>query len=100
MRTATTSFAGVISNSRSPRVYVARGVMPESNVRTRAPAMPAMTAGIPKIATTRQSARRPTNPMRNRLFARCTTAVEAIATGTGKKSAKTGIRRVPSPNPE
>ena len=36
----------------------------------------------------------------NRLLAACTTAVDATATSTGKKSANTGISSVPRPKPE
>ena len=35
-----------------------------------------------------------------RLLEKCTMAVMAIATGKGKKSAITGISKVPSPKPE
>jgi hypothetical protein len=35
-----------------------------------------------------------------RLFEKCTMAVIAIAMSIGKKRAKTGISKVPSPNPE
>src|SRR5271157_1692402 len=42
----------------------------------------------------------PTKTTLNKLLTRCTTAVAATAVLIGKKSAKAGISRVPSPNPE
>jgi len=34
------------------------------------------------------------------LLAKCTTAVTAMASGTGKSNANTGIKAVPRPKPE
>jgi hypothetical protein len=65
-----------------------------------APARAAAAAATPKRRTTVQSACRPIRTSLKPLLARCTTAVAAMATGTGKNNAKTGISTVPRPNPE
>ena len=60
-----------------------------------------MTApGKANLAMTGQFACRAIRPNLKRLFAKCTTAVVAMARGCGKNRAKTGIRIVPSPKPE
>src|SRR3990167_7732375 len=65
-----------------------------------APAKAAMAAGTLKRATTRQSACLAIKPNLKILLAKCTTAVAAIASGSGKNNAKTGISTVPRPKPE
>ena len=57
-------------------------------------------AGAPNCITILQLASFPTKYILKRLFSKCTTPVKAIAISKGKKSAKTGIRIVPSPKPE
>lgn len=67
---------------------------------TLAPMMAANPAGKANRMTVGQCASRPTSPILKRLLARCTTAVMAMATDTGKNKARTGVRLVPSPKPE
>jgi len=52
------------------------------------------------LKTTPQFAFRPTRITLKILFAKCTTAVAAIATGIGKNKANAGINIVPRPKPE
>ena len=74
--------------------------MPAKRFRVAAPATAAKAPGSANFATIPQSARLPTKMILNKLFARWTTAVAAIATWMGKKRAKAGISTVPRPNPE
>lgn len=62
--------------------------------------MAVMAAGVLKRTTVCQSACLASKPSLKILLAKCTTAVAAMANGTGKNSANTGIRMVPRPNPE
>lgn len=57
-------------------------------------------AGIPKRSKTDLSVFLPTNVILNMLFEKCTTPVSAMAISIGKNMAKTGVKMVPSPNPE
>ena len=59
-----------------------------------------MAAGTLNRATTRQSACLAIKPNLKMLLAKCTAAVAAIASGTGKNSANTGTRTVSRPKPE
>src|SRR5262245_40035022 len=60
----------------------------------------ARNAGKPKRRTMPQFACFHRSASFNALLRKCTMAVSAIADSSGKKSAKTGIRIVPSPKPE
>jgi hypothetical protein len=55
---------------------------------------------MPKATKTLKLTSLYNKPSFNKLFAPWTTAVDATATGKGKKSAKAGINKVPNPNPE
>ncbi len=65
-----------------------------------APKNEAKIAGIPNRNNTALSVFLPTKAILNRLFEKCTTPVNAIATSIGKKIANTGAKMVPSPKPE
>jgi hypothetical protein len=94
------SFTGVISRFLSHSWYSNREgifVILSSN---QAPANAATIAGMPNLRRTSLSAFFPTRVTLKRLFEKCTTPVNAIAMSIGKKIAKTGIKIVPSPNPE
>lgn len=59
-----------------------------------------MAAGTPNRIITFHTENFPTSVNLNRFVSKCTPAVEAIAIGSGKNKAKTGIRTVPKPKPE
>jgi uncharacterized protein YjgD (DUF1641 family) len=59
-----------------------------------------MIAGIPNFKSTSLSEFLPTSEILKRLFEKCTTPVNAMAISMGKNMANTGIKIVPSPNPE
>ena len=66
----------------------------------KAPAKDAIIAGIPNLNRTSLLAFLPASMILNRLLEKWTTPVNAIAISIGKKIANTGIKIVPSPNPE
>ena len=77
------------------------GSSPAKPTRAVAPKSAASAAGRLKRSHDRaSSACLPTRASLKRLFARCTTAVAAMAVGTGKNTAKAGMSKVPRPNPE
>ena len=94
------NFTTDTANSRPSHWYSNKVGKPDSILSSHAPSNAANTAGAPKRQTTEQSAFLPTKANLNKLFAKCTMAVTAIATSTGKNKATTGMSKVPKPNPE
>lgn len=69
-------------------------------LNTIAPNMAVTAAGAANFSSTLQLVYSKIKPALNKLFARCTNAVAAIASLISRKMARTGIRSVPSPKPE
>jgi hypothetical protein len=69
-------------------------------INNQEPTKAAIIAGIPNFNKTSLLACFPTKKNLNKLFAKCTMPHNPIAISTGKKSIKTGVNRVPNPNPE
>ena len=67
---------------------------------SQAPKNAAITAGIPNLNSIILSASLPTIISLKILLNKCTTPVKEMANSIGKNKAKTGIKIVPSPNPE
>jgi hypothetical protein len=80
--------------------YVNNGGNSDTFSSNQAPANDATTAGRPKRKTTLLSAFLPTRISFKTLLKKCTMPVSAMASSIGKKMANTGVRIVPSPNPE
>jgi putative Holliday junction resolvase len=100
INTASTNSSQSTLARRPPASYENASGAAASKPSTAAPANAAAIAGTPNRSTMRRSADLPISASLNTLFARCTTAVAATATSTGKNTANAGIRIVPNPNPE
>lgn len=70
------------------------------NERDRLPNTAAIIAGMPNLISTSLLLFFPNKNNLKILFRKCTMAVKLMAMGAGKNKIKTGVKTVPSPNPE
>lgn len=100
IKIASISFTGRILNSFPQSKYVKSASKFEICPKVQAPTIAARTAGIPNRRRMLRFANLPTKKSLNSPLRKWTIAVRPTASSIGKKSAKTGVNKVPRPNPE